>query len=206
MTLPRRLLVLFLILASLGLLYPGITQPVLTLTGTLEKSRIAELGIEMIAGEDADPQTRSMLTMFSSFLGFDQIEGQITAYNTTRSILGTVEELAATGNLPVALLIVLFSVVIPVFKLCLQAVALALPKAQWRAPLWWLNAGLSKWSMADVYVMAMLVAYMAGSASGQMGDMLTMDAQLQAGFYYFLAYCLFSILAGSLMVEHGNEQ
>lgn len=177
----------------------------MTLTGTLEKSMVAELGIDMVAGEDADPQTRQMLSMFSSFLGFDQMEGQITAYQTTRSIWGTVNELATTGNLPVAFLIVFFSVIIPLLKLCLQATALVLPKSQWRAPLWWLNARLSKWSMADVFVMAMLVAYMAGSASGQMGDMLTMSSELEVGFYYFLAYCVFSIAAGSLMVESGDE-
>jgi len=50
-----------------------------------------------------------------------------------------------------------------------------------------------------------LVAYMAGSASGQMGDMLTMSSELEVGFYYFLAYCVFSIAAGSLMVESGDE-
>lgn len=205
MSMQRRLLVILLIVVSIGLLYPGVTQPVLTLTGTLEKSMVAELGIDMIAGEDADPQTRQMLSMFSSFLGFDQMEGQITAYETTRSILGTVNELASTGNAPVAFLIVFFSVVIPLFKLCMQAAAVVLPKKQWRAPLWWLNARLSKWSMADVFVMALLVAYMAGSASGQMGDMLTMDSQLEVGFYYFLAYCLFSIAAGSLMVEPGDD-
>ena len=205
MSMQRRLLVLLLIVVSVALLYPGVTQPVMTLTGTLEKSMVAELGIDMVAGEDADPQTRQMLSMFSSFLGFDQMEGQITAYQTTRSIWGTVNELATTGNLPVAFLIVFFSVIIPLLKLCLQATALVLPKSQWRAPLWWLNARLSKWSMADVFVMAMLVAYMAGSASGQMGDMLTMSSELEAGFYYFLAYCLFSIAAGSLMVESGDE-
>ena len=205
MSMQRRLLVLLLIVVSVALLYPGVTQPVMTLTGTLEKSMVAELGIDMVAGEDADPQTRQMLSMFSSFLGFDQMEGQITAYQTTRSIWGTVNELATTGNLPVAFLIVFFSVIIPLLKLCLQATALVLPKSQWRAPLWWLNARLSKWSMADVFVMAMLVAYMAGSASGQMGDMLTMSSELEAGFYYFLAYCVFSIAAGSLMVESGDE-
>ena len=57
------------------------------------------------------------------------------------------------------------------------------------------------YSMADVFVMGLLVAYMAGSASGQMGDMLTMDARLEEGFYYFLAYCLFSVAAGILMRE-----
>ena len=111
------------------------------------------------------------------------------------------EELARTGNLAVALLIVFFSVVIPVFKLLLQLVALLLPQASLRQLLLRLNGSLSKWSMADVFVMGLLVAYMAGSASGQMGDLLTMHAALEPGFYYFLAYCLFSVLAGILLLQ-----
>ena len=199
MSLKRKLLVLILIVVALGLLYPGITQPVLTLTGTVEKSKIAELGIEMIAGEGADAQTRQMLAAISSFLGFDQIEGQLEAYNNTRSVWGTVDELYRSGNLPVAFLIVFFSLVIPVFKLLLQSCSLFIERADLRGPLLTLNAALSKWSMSDVFVMGLLVAYMAGSASGQMGDMLTMYASLEPGFYYFLAYCLFSIAAGILL-------
>ena len=206
MSTQRKLLILALITIALGLLYPGVTQPVLTLTGTVEKSKIAELGIELIAGEGADARTRQMLAAISSFFGFDQIEGQLQAYHNSRSIWGTVDELARTGNLPVAFLIVFFSLVIPLFKLGLQALVLILPRAQWREPVLWLNGALSKWSMSDVFVMGMLVAYMAGSASGQMGDMLTMYAALEPGFYYFLAYCLFSIAAGSLMqAAHTRE-
>ncbi len=201
MSLKRRLLSLALIVIALGLLYPGVTQPVLTLTGTIEKSSLAKLGIEMIAGEEADSQTRQMLTAISSFLGFDQIEGQMEAYRNSRSIWGTVDQLARTGNLPVALLIVFFSLVIPVFKLLLQVVAIAAPWEELRRPLLWLNAALSKWSMADVFVMGLLVAYMAGAASGQMGDMLAMHAALEPGFYYFLAYCLFSVAAGIAMTR-----
>ena len=107
--------------------------------------------------------------------------------------------MASTGNLLVALLIVFFSVIIPVFKLLLQAVALVLPQENWRTRLLWLNGALSKWSMADVFVMALFVAYMAGAASEQMGDLLTMGAELEVGFWYFLGYCFFSILAGSLI-------
>ncbi|NCF19862.1 MAG: paraquat-inducible protein A [Haliea sp.] len=201
MSVQRKLVCLVLMIISLGLLYPGVTQPVLTLTGTVEKAKIAELGIEMIVGEGADNETRQMLAAISSFLGFDRIEGQLEAYHNTRSIWGTVDELARTGNLPVALLIVFFSLVIPLFKLSLQLASLFLSSAEMRAPLLWLNAALSKWSMSDVFVMGVLVAYMAGSASGQMGDMLTMYASLEPGFYYFLAYCLFAIAAGSLMRE-----
>ena len=205
MSLKRKLLAVLLLVVAVGLLYPGVTQPVLTLTGTVEKAKIAELGIEMIAGEGADAQTRQMLGAISSFLGFDQIEGQLEAYRNTRSIWGTVEELARSGNLPVALLIVFFSLVIPLFKLALQLASLFIARDELRAPLLWLNALLSKWSMSDVFVMGILVAYMAGSASGQMGDMLTMYASLESGFYYFLAYCLFAIAAGAVLREAQNE-
>lgn len=197
----RRLALLSVIVIALALLYPGVTQPVLTLTGSIEKSEIAELGIDMLIGEEEDGQGRQMLMMFSSMLGLDRVEGQLQVYDSTRSIWGTVTELAETGNLAVALLIVLFSVVIPVFKLCLQAVALVLARAEWRGLLLKVNAALSKWSMADVFVMALLVAFMAGSASGQMGDLLLTDARLEPGFWYFLAYCFFSIVAGSLIRE-----
>ena len=201
MTATRKLLTLAVIVAALALLYPGVSQPVLTLSGSIEKSKIATLGIDMIAGKDADASARQMLGMLSAMFGLDQVEGQLQAYSSTRSILGTVDELARTGNLLVAFLVVFFSLVIPLFKLLLLFVAVFLPPARAQALLLQINALLSKWSMADVFVMGLLVAYMAGSASGQVGDLLIMDAQLESGFYYFLAYCLFSIAAGSLLLR-----
>ncbi len=204
MNVTRKLLTLLFITIALGLLYPGVTQPVLTLSGTIEKSQLAELGIELMAGEDADAQTRQMLSAISSFLGFDQIEGQLEAYRSTRSMWGTVEELARTGNLAVAFLIVFFSLVIPVVKLLLQGMSLFVSRVDSLRHLLWLNAVLSKWSMSDVFVMGLLVAFMAGRASEQAGELLTMSATLESGFYYFLAYCLFSIAAsGMLRTEQG---
>lgn len=199
MSLNRKLLTIALIIAALGLLYPGVTQPVLALSGTVENSRIAELGITMIAGDDADDRTRQFLSSMSAFLGFDRIEGQMEVYSRSRSIWGTVEALASTGNLLVALLIVTFSVVIPCFKLFLQTASLCITRADFRRPVLWLNASLSKWSMADVFVMALLVAFLAGSAADQTGDILTMHARLGPGFYYFLGYCLFSVVAGIVL-------
>jgi uncharacterized paraquat-inducible protein A len=202
MSIKQRIFTLLIICIALALLYPGVTQPVLTLSGTIEKSALAELGIEMIAGEGADAQTRQMLSLVSGFFGFDQIEGQLQAYSSTRSMWGTVQELARTGNVIVAFLIVFFSLVIPVFKLLLQALTLLIASPNFRRQLLWLNAHLSKWSMSDVFVMGLLVAFMAGRASDQVGDLLTMNAVLEPGFYYFLAYCLFSIAAsGMLKIE-----
>ena len=199
MTATQKILTLVFILIALGLLYPGVTQPVLTLSGSIEKSELAKLGIEMVAGESANEQTRQMLTMVSSFLGLDQIQGQLQAYSSTRSMWGTVEELARSGNVAVAFLIVFFSLVIPIFKLLLQALTLFVASPDVRGYLLWLNGVLSKWSMSDVFVMGLLVAFMAGRASDQVGDLLTMNATLEPGFYFFLAYCLFSIAASALM-------
>jgi hypothetical protein len=204
MTSAKKILTLLFICIALGLLYPGVTQPVLTLSGTIEKAELAELGIEMIAGDNADTQARQVLSMFSSFLGLDQIEGKVLAYSSTRSMWGTVEELARSGNLTVSVLIVFFSLVIPVFKLLLQLTSLFISAEAKRKPLLWLNAVLSKWSMSDVFVMGLLVAFMAGRASDQVGDLLTMSASLEPGFYYFLAYCLFSIAASSIIQGRGQ--
>ncbi len=205
MPLKQKLLALIVILISLALLYPGVTLPVLTLSGSIEKSELTKIGIDVMAGEESNNQTRQMLTMVSSFFGFDQVEGQLQVYNNTRSIWGTVESLARTGNLPVAFLIVFFSLVIPVFKLLLQALSLFIGRAATREPLLWLNAALSKWSMSDVFVMGLLLAYMAGSAKDQAGDLLKMNAVLEPGFYYFLAYSLFSIAATLLLRKEGES-
>lgn len=201
MSISRKVLTLILILAALVLLYPGVTQPVLTLSGTVEKSRLAELGISMIAGEDVDAQSRQLLSGISSFLGFDRIEGELKVYGKTQSIWGTVEELAHTGNLLVAFLIVFFSLVIPAFKLLLQSASLFITAVEFRRSVLQLNSVLSKWSMSDVFVMGLLVAFMAGQAAGQTGEMLVMHANLEPGFYYFLAFCLFSIAAGAMLRE-----
>jgi uncharacterized paraquat-inducible protein A len=199
MTLKYKALILFVIMSSLALLYPGVTQPVLTLSGSIEKSELAEIGIDTMVGQGSSPQTHQMLTMVSSLLGFDEIEGRVQVYSNTRSIWGTVESLARTGNLAVAFLIVFFSLVIPVFKLLLLVSSLIVSNGQTRRPILWLNTLLSKWSMSDVFVMGLLVAFMAGSAADQAGDLLIMDATLELGFWYFLAYSLFAIAASALL-------
>ena len=203
MSATRKLIAVSFIAIAIGLLYPGVMQPVLTLYGTVEKSKVAELGIEVVTEQGASSQTGQVLTAISRLLGLDQIEGQLQVYTSTRSIWGTAESLASNGYLAVALLIVFFSLVIPTFKLSLQAGSLFVAKDELRARLLWLNAALSKWSMADVFVMGVLVAFLAGGTADQTDDMLTMHASLGTGFYYFLAYCLFSVAAGTV-VENGK--
>lgn len=115
-------------------------------------------------------------------------------FRETRSILQTVRNLHQSGNDFVAGLILLFSVVVPVVKGCLLLVALGIRDAARRYGLFRFVRSISKWSMADVFVVGVYVAYLAAKAT----DML--DAVAEIGFYYFAAYCLVSLLALQFMV------
>ena len=193
------------VVVALCLLFPGITKPVLTIEGNIDKSKLAQAGIEMLA-EEGDGRTRSMLMMFSNMLGLDRLEGEISAYNKTQSILGTVKELARNNNLFVAALVGLFSIVIPSLKLLLQLLYCCLPLNGFKQKLGLVICALSKWSMVDVFVIALIVTYLAGNAHGKSGELLVMNAQFGEGFWYFSAYCIFAIIASNLIKTPAKPQ
>ncbi|ATC87944.1 MULTISPECIES: paraquat-inducible protein A [Pseudoalteromonas] len=193
------------VVVALCLLFPGITKPVLTIEGNIDKSKLAQAGIEMLA-EEGDGRTRSMLMMFSNMLGLDKLEGEISAYNKTQSILGTVKELASNNNLFVAALVGLFSIVIPSLKLLLQLLYCCLPLNGFKQKLGLVICALSKWSMVDVFVIALIVTYLAGNAHGKSGELLVMNAQFGEGFWYFSAYCIFAIIASNLIKTPDKPQ
>ncbi|ODS33394.1 MAG: Paraquat-inducible protein A [Candidatus Scalindua rubra] len=134
MKISKPLVPLFIIIISLALLIPGVTQPILTLTGTLEKSQITETGIDLIIDSVVDKslrrgkekseegerkKVRTMIGTVLGMFGLKNITGEIEAYKETRSIVGTVKELFRSGNGFVAFLVMLFSIVIPVTKILL---------------------------------------------------------------------------------------
>ncbi|KTF10828.1 paraquat-inducible protein A [Pseudoalteromonas sp. 10-33] len=186
------------VVIALCLLFPGITKPVLTIEGNIDKSKLAQAGIEMLA-EEGDGRTRSMLMMFSNMLGLDKLEGEISAYSKTQSIYGTIKDLANNNNLLVAILVGLFSVVVPSLKLLLQLLYCCLPVNGLKQVCGNIVCALSKWSMVDVFVIALIVTYLAGNAHAKSGELLVMNAQFGEGFWYFGAYCLFAVTASYLI-------
>ena len=59
---------------------------------------------------------------------------------------------------------------------------------------------IAKWSMADVFVVALLIAYLAARASAApttgsnaASGLIAFTARFGPGFYWFAAYCLFSL-------------
>ncbi|MCP5152124.1 MAG: paraquat-inducible protein A [Ectothiorhodospiraceae bacterium] len=122
--------------------------------------------------------------------------GRVMLQHDTKSIIGTVTTLWAAGSAFLAGILALFSIAAPSLKLVLSLGALAVPHAGARR----LSLGtvelIGRWSMTDVFVVSILVAYLATDT-----DRLT-DAAVGIGLYFFAGYALLSLAAGQLMVRH----
>ena len=134
--------------------------------------------------------TRPLITISASM----QFMGQtVDLFTQTRTILQSIRSLHESGNDFVAGLILLFSVIVPVVKGLLLLVVLLIRKVWARAELFYFVRSISKWAMADVFVVGVYVAYLAAKATDNL------DAQIRVGFYWFVSYCLVSLLALQFM-------
>jgi hypothetical protein len=193
----KNILPVALLLLSFAVLIPGISKPLMTLTGTVDKAELVELGKELVATHpDIMPMIGGMAVKLLDNLN---VSGDVQAYEKTRSILGTVKELFESKNYLVSFLVMLFSVMIPLSKSLLLLTSLWIPEVRIKKRLVGIANVISKWSMADVLVVAVIVAYLAANASGDMGEIFSMTATLGSGFYFFLTYCILSLLSAQLM-------
>ncbi|WP_301388739.1 paraquat-inducible protein A [Thalassolituus sp. UBA2590] len=148
---------LLLAIASYVVLWPGVTEPIMTI--------------------------KASVNMFG-------LKAEL--FNETRSIWETVTSLNEQGYALVAFLIVTFSVVIPVLKgLTILFTWLWPSDLRWRVV-----AAISKWSMVDVFVVGILVAFLTAKATAEM------QATLLDGFWWFLSFCILSIISGQLLAQH----
>jgi len=152
-----------LLLVAYGLLVPGVTEPVLHVTTTLDKAELAKLGKEALLSSAQIPDfIKSMATeLFNSV----SVTGTVVIQDTAKSLLGASQTLWNEGNRVVAAMIVFFSVMVPAIKAGLLMVHYGFQATQWGQMAGKISAGLSKWSMADVFVMALIIAFLAIQAS-----------------------------------------
>lgn len=120
--------------------------------------------------------------------------GEVVLRYDSKSILNTVEELLRNDRLLLGIAIALFSVAVPLAKLVLAALVtapVAAPLAT-RAARTLLAVG--KWSMTDIFVVAILVAFLAFEKD------INSAARLGPGLYFFACYCALSLAATRLAV------
>ena len=139
---------------------------------------------------------RDLITITANF---NLLGNKIQVFNETRSILQTIENLHDTGNDFVAALILIFSVIVPFAKGILLLVVLRMQAPAQRYRIYTFVRNISKWSMADVFVMGIFIAFLSARASE------FLDANLRSGFYFFTAYCLVSLTALQFMVIEPAE-
>lgn len=198
MTLKTKLGGLLLIVAYL-LLIPGVGLPVLQVTTTLDKAVLTEMGkTSFMESQELPP---FMAQMVQGMLDSIQISGTEIIQDSRKSILDAANSFWQSGNALVAALIILFSIIIPVLKGTLMALAGVIDQknSDGENRLQKISTSLSKWSMADVFVIALVIVFLGANSSDS--GLIETTAELEIGFYFFLGYCLLSIISSQLLAS-----
>ncbi len=193
--LKQRLSIILVSVISLSFLVPGLILPMMTLKADLNRQSLVSEGQKIITEQNLHP---AMASMANQFLGSLKVDGHSRIYEKKRSILGTAEDLWNFGYKLVAVLIITFSVVIPALKTLLLLSASI--KTQ-NLRLLRLSAAFSKWSMADVFAIGVLIACLSANASSSESAIVNFQAELHQGFYWFVAYCLLSGVMGQWLTS-----
>ncbi len=126
--------------------------------------------------------------------------GRVVLQYESKGIVTTIHKLFLVTNYFLAVLLLLFSVLFPVLKILLSLVALELGHSRTRRARVLLVKIIGRWSMTDVFVVAVLLAILTADTA-----QLT-DATLGPGLYFFAGYGLLSIAAGQMMIGYeGNS-
>lgn len=114
----------------------------------------------------------------------------LTLFSEKRSILGLMERLWKDGNYWPFILIFLFGIIVPLIKsgILFYVILAKKPDGKWQR----FVSAISKWAMADVFAISILVAFLGANA------MESTKAILQPGFYYFTGYVILSGIVAAI--------
>ena len=123
-------------------------------------------------------------------------EGDMFFYYQSKSVIELIQTLFEQNNLVVGISLLVFSVMFPISKLLLMLGILWKPN--WGKSFFVKNfvAYSGKWSMADVFVVAMFLGFLALD-NMQVG--IPTESKVLIGLYFFLAYCILSIAASMVL-------
>ncbi len=179
---------LFSVLISFAAMFTGVSLPMIEID-----ARIAELDLHI---------------MSSHIVFYEQI-----IFYQAKSILDVITILVTDGKADtvfVGCLIFIFSVLFPVMKLICTTIYLFIRERSNRF-IRYMAFNSGKWSMADVMVIAIFMAYVGfkGILDNQLGDIethtetinvvTTNKTNLQTGFIVFVAFCLFNLIMAAIL-------
>ena len=175
--------------ASIILLFLGVTMPMIDIDGRLNAFQMNLVGSEVSFDEQyLYYQSKSILDVTSTLINGRGIDLKI-----------------------VGVMILLFSVIVPFIKLLLSSIFLYSDKVRNSKIVKVIIYHLGKWSMADVFVVAMFMAYIGfyGIISAQLSEIGGNNSgyavetinysRLSPGALFFTTYCILSIITGIMI-------
>lgn len=127
------------------------------------------------------------------------IVGMVTLSFDTKSILGTIEKLFMQENYIIALLVLSFSIIIPLIKTIIILLYGFLKESGLGKSIIVLIDKLGKWSMADVFIVALLVVFFSTKQD------IHSALKVESGLYFFLGYVLLSMIGSSLIGKKAKD-
>ena len=225
----HRLVALLGVAISVLILIPGLFLPVLTVRGKLNPTGVADLAYKILDQGMTDSAVQSLRPMINPALlpllegGGTGLKGTlvttignqlstqlksspaIEVYGQTRSIVGSIRHLYTVGSYTAATLILFFSVAVPLTKSLLVSWAVLQSNPEARRRTLFFVETIAKWSMADVFAVAVMIAYLAAQASQSASGstaIIEFDASFGPGFYWFAGYCLTSLAVQQLSARY----
>ncbi len=130
-----------------------------------------------------------MMIVYQAF----PILGEVTLSFESKSIIGTIEQMYHDKNYVIAGLVLIFSIMIPFIKsLVLLLYGFFKESGLGQSMVHFVDK-IGKWSMADVFIVAILVVFFSTKQ-----DIHT-SIKLEVGLYFFIGYVLLSMLGSSLI-------
>ena len=114
--------------------------------------------------------------------------GDVVLSFESKGIIGSIAKLFESGDVVVAIVILLFSVLVPGVKTLSLLFVSIFMESRFAYGIVKFFKMIGKWSMVDVFVVATFLVYLTANK----GDVSR--AEVEVGFYFFLAYVIVSML------------
>ena len=114
--------------------------------------------------------------------------GDVTLSFESKGIIGSIHKLFENGEIAIAITILLFSVLLPLLKSLTLTSTLLFSQYRWSRHLVNFFKHIGKWSMIDVFVVAIFLVYLTSNGKG------ISHAEIQVGLYFFLVYVILSMI------------
>ncbi len=128
--------------------------------------------------------------------------GDIVLSFESKGIIGSIEKLFSNGDVVVALVILIFSVIVPVLKVLSLLFVSVFMQFDFAHTVIRFFKLIGKWSMVDVFVVAVFLVYLTANKAE------VSRAEVEVGLYFFLGYVIVSMilsLSADKMLREANS-